>query len=165
MEKKVQEKRFTVQSEPKINIIEAQSRKGKKSWACLVLFKWVFTLFMFSATLFCLLASKLSLVSISQRLNDGNNRDNPVAFVMLMLIMMIPQFLAFLRSLASSAFSSKEYWPSKMAVFWVCFFNLSYLLLCVVRNYSLYYLTAFRAVFRTSQIWVIEIFATIVSSF
>ena len=121
-EKSVQERKFTVQSEPKINIIEGQSKKKEKSWTFVVAVKWVSTFFMFSATLFCLVASKLSLVSISQRLNDGNNKDNPVAFVMLMLIMMIPQFLGFLRSLASSAFSSKEYWPSKAAVFWVCFF-------------------------------------------
>ena len=126
MEKSVLERKFTVQSEPKINIIESQSKKKEKSWAFVVVVKWVSTLFMFSATLFCLVASKLSLVSVSQRLNDDNATDNPVAFVMLILIMMIPQFLAFLRSLARSAFSSKEYWPSKTAVFWVCFFNLSF---------------------------------------
>ena len=65
MEKSVQERKFTVQSEPKINIIESQSKKKEKSWTFVVVVKWVSTLFMFSATLFCLVASKLSLVSIS----------------------------------------------------------------------------------------------------
>ena len=83
MEKSVQERKFTVQSEPKINIIESQSKKKEKSWTFVVVVKWVSTLFMFSATLFCLVASKLSLVSISQRLNDDKKEDNHVAFVML----------------------------------------------------------------------------------
>ena len=134
MEKSVQERKFTVQSEPKINIIESQSKKKEKSWTFVVVVKWVSTLFMFSATLFCLVASKLSLVSISQRLNDDKKEDNHVAFVMLILIMMVPQVLAFFRSLASSAFSSKEYWPSKMAVFfWVYFFDLFFFVICSER--------------------------------
>ena len=134
MERSVQERKFTVQSEPKINIIESQSKKKEKSWTFVVVVKWVSTLFMFSATLFCLVASKLSLVSISQRLNDDKKEDNHVAFVMLILIMMVPQVLAFFRSLASSAFSSKEYWPSKMAVFfWVYFFDLFFFVICSER--------------------------------
>ena len=126
MEQSAEEKKFTVQSA--IKIIESHNKKKeKKSWAFVVVAKWFSTLFMFSAILFCLVASKLSLVLISQHLNDYKKGDDSVSFLMLLLIMMIPQFLAFFRSLASSAFSSKEYWPSKMAVFfWVCFFNLSF---------------------------------------
>ena len=133
MEQSAEEKKFTVQSE--IKIIESHNKKKeKKSWAFVVVVKWFSTLFMFSAILFCLVASKLSLVLISQRLNDYKKGDDSVAFLMLILIMMIPQFLAFFRSLASSAFSSKEYWPSKMAVFfWVYFFHLFFFVICSER--------------------------------
>lgn len=124
MEKPVE--RFTVRRPGKIEVIEEKQKDKKQTSVGLALVKWISTILMFLLTLSCLVASKITVISIAQTLNSsdkGEKRDtslNPdVAYVMIILIMLIPNFISFLRTFASSAFSITDMWPSKKSFFFV----------------------------------------------
>ena len=128
---------FSVNAKPKAEQIEEEKRKKVKTTVSLSIIKWIFTVFLFFGTLVCLIGSKLSLVSLSQRLNkakfSSKQQDHPqqsckddnctseTAFVMVILIMMIPHGITFIKVFFNSAFSNEEVWPKCSAVLWVIF--------------------------------------------
>ena len=126
---------YTVSRPPRIETMEKKKGEvGDRTSVCLSLFKWVVTIIMFSATLTSLVASKLSLISIGHHLKNGTLRselhgggggegdfDADVAFTMIVLFMLIPHVVSFLRTFSSSAFSREELWPSRKSIVWVCY--------------------------------------------
>eukprot|EP00112_Aurelia_sp_Birch-Aquarium-sp1_P009840 Seg2134.2 transcript_id=Seg2134.2/GoldUCD/mRNA.D3Y31 product="Chitin synthase chs-2" protein_id=Seg2134.2/GoldUCD/D3Y31 len=119
---------YTVKKQPKVEILEARKDKVRESSWVLSVLKLFITGFMSVGLLVLMVASKLSIIAIGQQWKGngrnctmkGDNKDgeNERAFVMLILIMMIPQLFSLLKSVGNSAFCSSEPWPSKAAAFW-----------------------------------------------
>ncbi len=131
---------YTVNKQAKIAKLEKRSTDVQESSLTLSCVKCAVAGFMAISLLLLLVASKVSLVSIAQRINLSNKTKNfpkhsviacggkyveETAFIMLVLIMMVPQFFCFLSAVSNSAFCSSEPWPSKQAALWVriCFFG------------------------------------------
>ena len=88
-------------------------------------------------TLFCVVASKLSILSISKRLNrDGTNSthrftckdtsdlskcERETSFVMLCLVLMIPPAYTFVKMVIITCNKITHPWPTKLAIVWVSF--------------------------------------------
>eukprot|EP00794_Sanderia_malayensis_P016107 gene16107-17728_t len=128
---------YTVKKPPKIEKLEKRNTDMHESSWLMSFIKCTVTIFMAVSLLLLLVASKLSFVSISQRITlanstkkavsnshascDGSTYVEETAFIMLVLLMMIPQLFCFVRSVANSAFRSSEPWPSKKAALWGIF--------------------------------------------
>ena len=116
---------FTVNLPSKAEQLEAQKAKVQESSWLLSVFKILVTGFIAIALLLSLIATKLTIVSIGQQFNVSCTepgciieRENETPYIMMILIMMIPQFISFITAVGNSAFSSQP-WPSKHAIFWV----------------------------------------------
>ena len=88
-------------------------------------------------TLFCVVASKLSILSISKRLNkDGTNSthrftckdatdlskcERETSFMMLCLVLMIPPAYTFVKMVIITCNKITHPWPTKLAIVWVSF--------------------------------------------
>ena len=122
---------FTVESKPKVEIIKGKTKQNTS--ICLSMFKWVVTFLIFCTILVSLVVSKLSLISLGQRLNHPNistnstltsssldgavtSYDADVAYTMIILFMMIPHLISFIRAFCKSAFSSIELWPGRTSL-------------------------------------------------
>ena len=124
---------YTVKKQPKVDILEERKDKVHESSWVLSVLKLVITGFMSVGLLVLVVASKLSIIAIGQQWSDkhcAKKDDNEKAFIMLILIMMIPQLFSLLKSVGNSAFCSSEPWPSKAAAFWVRFLFLI-VLMCI----------------------------------
>ena len=127
-----QQTSFTVQSAPKIEIIEEKANKKKSRTSIwLSLLKWIFTLVMFSATLGCLVMSKVALISVGIHLKNGTARRTTapsnetipfkdhsadVSFTMMILFMLIPHAISFLRAFIDPTTGK---WPTWKTIAWV----------------------------------------------
>ena len=131
MTEKAPEK-FTVKRTPKIDKIskkEKEAATGKETSVGLAVIKWFATIFMFCLTLFSLVSSKVTLISIGQNMkpvnvsaedikSEGETHRSDIAFTMMVLILIIPNSISFVRALFS-IFSSSEIWPSCKSVIYV----------------------------------------------
>ena len=135
--------RFTVKTISKIEQIEIDEKDvstGKETSVVLAIMKWFATIFMFILTMFTLVASKVTVISIGQNMRpvniNGNNTEckgeecrSDIAFTMMICILVIPNVITFARTFFNSAFSSSEFWPScKSVVFvsiYIFFINIS----------------------------------------
>lgn len=135
MDEEIPKEKFTVKKLAKVDVIEDTQKEKKETTVALALVKWISTIIIFAAVLTCLVGSKLTLISISQNLNSSDHEitdtsDLPdIAFVMIILIMVIPNVISFIRMLIISAFSSVDMWPSKKSFFFVSIHTSSYMLL------------------------------------
>ena len=126
---------FTVEREDKDE--EARNYIRKKS-ICLSMIKCLLSFMMCVGLLCCVVASKISLVAIGRKLNYtlgahsnvstnftycGNSKENAweceTVFDMLILILVIPSVISFIRAILISAFRSSHPWPTGKALFWV----------------------------------------------
>ena len=126
---------YTVKKQPKVEILEERKDKVHESSWVLSVLKLFITGFMSAGLLVLVVASKLSIIAIGQQWSekdkDCNKKgDNEKIFIMLILIMMIPQLFSLLKSVGNSAFCTSEPWPSKAAAFWVRFLFLT-VLICI----------------------------------
>ena len=78
--------------------------------------KWLVAIFLFLVVLFCVTASKISLLSVASPFK-GENKET--VFIMMVVILMVPQFFSFIRSTWGSLFRSSHLWPSNKALIWV----------------------------------------------
>ena len=120
---------FTVRQQPKINKIEEKKKEKQKTSVCLAIIKWASTIFMFIFFIMCLVSSKLSVISLGQRITPNvtgvcdekhlKNCERETAFVMLIFAMCAPHFISLLRALKNAACSTSEPWPTPSAYVWV----------------------------------------------
>ena len=126
----VEEQLFTVEQEQRNP--DAQKYKRKKT-LCLSALKCILSL-MISVSLFvCVVASKISLVHIGQKLNYTamyHNASRTVSsaeksfvretsFVMLVLLLVFPSVYTLFRAICNSGMKRSHPWPTKRAVIWV----------------------------------------------
>ena len=120
---------FTVTSPSKAEQREAQETKSPESSRLHSVFLLFVAVFIAVALLLSLIATKLTVVAIGQQFNVSCTepsciieRENETPYIMMILIMMIPQFISFISEVSKSAFS-KQPWPSKRAILWVSFYS------------------------------------------
>ncbi|XP_057290350.1 uncharacterized protein LOC130613049 [Hydractinia symbiolongicarpus] len=178
LENSNKEQKFTVKTKSKIERIEENRKTDSQTSVCLALVKWIVTILMFLMTLSCLVASKMSIISIAIRLRPAsfnkttstnclpnNNCEAETAFVMITLLITIPQVISLLRAIRNSAFSKTELWPSKFSIFMgiigavletfgLCFFTL--VLISTTDNFA-------RAVLFMNGIFVFPILLQIIT--
>ena len=119
---------FTVKREPRVQKLEEKKNKVQESSWLLSIFKIIITGFIAVALLVSVVGTKLTLVAIGQQFNVTcylspkgciKEKGNEVPYIMMVMIMMIPQFISFVKAAGNSLFASSEPWPSNQAVFWV----------------------------------------------
>ena len=140
---------FTVNTPSKVEQLESQKANVQESSWLLSVFKILVAGFIAIALLLSLIATKLTIVSIGQQfdvsctepdvtcseLGNATNseakctteRGNETAYIVMILVMMIPQFINFVQATYNSAFS-KQPWPSWQAIYWVSQGSLLYYL-------------------------------------
>ncbi|XP_032230762.2 uncharacterized protein LOC5506512 [Nematostella vectensis] len=124
-----EEIKYTVKQPSKITRLSERPKDPRPSaWISGV--KWVFAFFLSMSLLICIVSSKISLLSIAMYFNAtrlptgvthpeyGEQSQPETVFVMLILALMIPFALTFLRSCWVSLFRSSHLWPSNSALFW-----------------------------------------------
>ena len=124
-----QENLFTVE-----RVDDSQTHRWfKKPSRALSLLKMIIAFFLGILTLFCVVASKLSILSITSRLNNGTNStghkvvtcndgetcERETAYVMLCIILMIPPLFTFMKMLILTCRKITHPWPTKVAILWV----------------------------------------------
>lgn len=106
----------------------------KKPSSALSLCKMLLAFILGGITLFCVVASKLSILSISIRINNGTNStghkikvcqdgdvsgcEREVAYVMLCIILMIPPAFTFFKMFMLTCRKITHPWPTKLAILW-----------------------------------------------
>lgn len=129
--------KFTVEQQPKVEILESHKAKVHESSWLLSICKIIVTGFIAVTLLCCVIATKLTLVAIGQQFNTTctlspngciKERQNETPYIMMVMIMMAPQFISFIRAAANSAFSKGEPWPSRKAIIWVTYFSIVFFL-------------------------------------
>ena len=88
--------------------------------------KWVVGIFLFVSVLTCLVASKISLLSIAyyhKDSSDNSSRKNrETIFIMVVVALMIPEAVTFLKACWTSLFRKSHKWPRTKAVLVVSYF-------------------------------------------
>ena len=116
---------FTVNKPSRAKQLEAQKSKVQEASWFLSIVKLLVTGIIAIALLLSVVATKLTVVAIGQQFNVSCTelecilqKENETPYIMMVLIMMVPQFISFIKAVGNSAFST-EPWPSKQALFWV----------------------------------------------
>lgn len=97
---------------------EIQDTKPSKP---VVVFKWVATATIGLLVLACLIASRVSFVSIAVRLRltDSNAENNTYGFTMVTILLLIPNVFNLLRSMWMGLSRKDMPWPSKRSIMWI----------------------------------------------
>ena len=151
---------FTVNMPSKAEQLESQKANVQESPWLLSVFKILVTGFISIALLLSLIATKLTIVTIGQQfhvsctepdatcsepINVTNlearctpKRGTETPYVVMSMIVMIPQLISFVEAAYNSAFSNQP-WPSCQAIYWVsfCFHILSIDLFYLPRDNSI----------------------------
>ena len=128
------EKPFTVERKDEDSHMHRWFKKPSRALSGL---KFLLAMLLAAITLFCVVASKLSILSISKRLNkDGTNIthrftckdtkdlskcEKETSFVMLCLLLMIPPAYTLLKMFVITCRKITHPWPTKLAILWVSF--------------------------------------------
>ena len=111
-----QEIEYTVKQTAKVHREKLEDPRPS-IWLSVV--KWVVGIFLFVSVLTCLVASKISLLSIAYYHKDsiGDRRENrETIFIMIVLALMIPEAVSFLKACWTSLFRTSHKWPRTKAV-------------------------------------------------
>lgn len=117
-----QDIKLTVNEIPKLHI---QKVRDPRPSVWLSVFKWVFAILLSLSMLACVVTSKISLISIGVFYNNGTSScsststvdfSKETTFIMMVLVLMIPQFMSFIRACWASLFSAVHPWPSNKAI-------------------------------------------------
>ena len=119
---------YTVRQTAKIH---REKQQDSRSSVWLSVTKCVFGIFLFASVLTCLIASKISLLSMASfRWNNATNvqkqdpkQNQETLFIMTVLVLMIPEGFSFLRACWTSLFSKTRKWPCKKAIIVVSSFS------------------------------------------
>lgn len=139
------------ESSPKIEYTVTQTAKihrekqqDSRSSVWLSVAKWIGGVFLFASVLTCLVASKISLLSMASFCWNGTNvtdtqkndpkQNQETIFIMTVLVLMIPEGYSFLMACWTSLFSKNHKWPCKKAIIMVRTFSKVTLNLCL-RNF------------------------------
>ena len=138
------------ESSPKIEYTVTQTAKihrekqqDSRSSVWLSVAKWIGGIFLFASVLTCLVASKISLLSMASfrwntNVTDTQKKDpkqnQETLFIMIVLLLMIPEGYSFLMACWTSLFSKNHKWPCKKAIILVRTFSKVTLNLCL-RNF------------------------------
>lgn len=105
---------YTVKQTAKIH--QEKPRDSRSSlWLSVV--KCVFGSFLFVSVLACLVASKMSLLSIVSFHSNEAPAGRATLFIMVVLVLMIPEAFSFLKACWTSLFPKNHKWPCKKAIF------------------------------------------------
>ena len=130
---------LTVEGKSKVEATLAKElleRQTGSKWSTVL--KWITTIIVGTFLLFLLTVSKISVIGLSQKLNTtavGNQTDiqrqeSNRSFVMLLLVLLIPNVFGLLRSIWVSGWRSDMPWPRKSSLLLVRIteipFSLSY---------------------------------------
>lgn len=100
---------YTVQQTAKVHL---EKEKDRRPPIFLSVVKWLVGFFLFFAVLTCLIASKVSLLSIAHYKTE--NRET--SFIMIVLTLMIPEAVSFFKACWKSLFRSGHKWPRTRAI-------------------------------------------------
>jgi len=107
---------YTVKQTAKVHREKLQDPRPS-IWLSVV--KWLVGIFLFVSVLTCLVASKISLLSVAyyRGSTDENCKSNrETIFIMIVLALMIPEAVSFLRACWSSLLRKNHKWPRGKAV-------------------------------------------------
>ena len=112
---------YTVRQTAKIHR-EKQQDSRSSVWFSVA--KWIVGIFLFASVLTCLIASKISLLSMASvrcaNATDAQKKDpkqnQETLFIMTVLVLMIPEGFSFVRACWTSLFSKTRKWPCKKAI-------------------------------------------------
>ena len=112
---------YTVRQTAKIHR-EKQQDSRSSVWFSVA--KWIVGIFLFASVLTCLIASKISLLSMASvrcpNVTDAQKKDpkqnQETLFIMTVLVLMIPEGFSFVRACWTSLFSKTRKWPCKKAI-------------------------------------------------
>lgn len=108
---------YAVSKTAKIN--REKPRESRSSvWLSIV--KCLFGAFLFVSVLICLVASKLSLLSIAHyHGNASSGIERETLFIMIVVLLIIPEAYTLLKASWISLFSKTHKWPCRKAIFMV----------------------------------------------
>ena len=104
---------YTVKQTAKVHR-EKQQDLRPSIWLSVV--KWVFGIFLFVCVLTCLVASKISLLSIASFRDEKSKANQETIFIMIILALMIPEAVSFGKACWTSLFRKKHKWPRGRAI-------------------------------------------------
>ena len=114
---------YTVRQTAKIH---REKQRDSRSSVWLSVAKCIVGIFLFASVLICLVASKISLLSMASfRCNTTNATDTQkkdpkqnqeTLFIMTVLVLMIPEGYSFLMACWTSLFSKSRKWPCRKAI-------------------------------------------------
>ena len=104
--------------------IHREKQQDSRSSVWLSVAKCVFGIFLFASVLTCLIASKISLLSMAsfrhKNATDAQKQDSKqnqeTLFIMTVLVLMLPEGFTFLRACWTSLFRKSRKWPCKKAI-------------------------------------------------
>ena len=119
---------YTVRQTAKIHREKQQDYSRSSVWLSVA--KWIVGIFLFISVLTCLIASKISLLSMASIRNKNatdTEKEDPkqnqeTLFIMAVLVLMIPEGFSFLTACWTSLFSKNRKWPCKKAIIVVSIF-------------------------------------------
>lgn len=104
---------YTVKQTAKVHLEKPQDPRSSL-WLSVV--KWVVGIFLFVSVLTCLVASKISLLSIAHYHEKDLDQNQETVFIMIVLTLMIPEAVSFLKACWTSLFRANHKWPRGRAV-------------------------------------------------
>ena len=110
--------KYTVNQTAKVHRDSVEDRRPS-IWYSVV--KWIVGIFLLISVLSCLVASKISLLSIayyheSSGAKQSNDTNRETIFIMVVLTLMLPEAVSFLKACWTSLFRKNHKWPSSKAI-------------------------------------------------
>lgn len=140
---------YTVQQTAKVH---REKEKDRRPPIFLSVVKWLVGFFLFFTVLTCLVASKVSLLSIAYYKKEQRE----TSFIMIVLTLMIPEAVSFFKACWTSLFRSGHKWPRTRAILVVSTYLFHILFLLCGTNF-LKFLVFDRAVVRLTFSFFIDI--------
>lgn len=109
--------KYTVNQTAKVHRESVEDRRPSV-WYSVV--KWIVGIFLLISVLTCLVASKSSLLSIAyyhdpSGAKQSNDTNRETIFIMVVLTLMLPEAVSFLKACWTSLFRKNHKWPSTKA--------------------------------------------------
>ena len=126
------QKRYTVErAESSVSNVSGRIENGQLVDALLSVLKWLTAVLVFSVVVFCVVASKISLLVLGQQFKDFNQTatiavreasaetSKEASILMLVLVLMIPQLVSLVYATWTNLRRRTRLWPTKQGFFLV----------------------------------------------